>query len=160
MIKPITEINLIDCLNIMKMSYEEGALKFGQTEENCPYRGRTRLPLDELRREFLEGCLMYGYFYEDMIVGFLSLTVFNDSSTMGINDIAILPEYQSKGFGSELIQFSKEEAKRLNCEKLRLGMIADNLQLKKWYEKHGFKTVRLVKYDTVTFTVGKMELVL
>ena len=150
---------MIDCLNILKLSYEEGAIKFGQTEENCPYRGRTRLPINELEREFLEGCMMYGYFHNDKLVGFLSLTFLEDGA-MGINDIAILPEYQSKGFGSELMQFSKEEAKRQHCKKIRLGMIDDNIKLKTWYEKHGFKTIRVVKYDTVTYMVGKMELVL
>jgi len=77
---------------------------------------------------------------------------------MGINDIAILPEYQDKGFGSELIQFAKEMARRHGCEKLKLGMVDDNVRLKKWYEKHGFHTARLVKYEAVTYTVGRMEL--
>ena len=159
MIKPITKSNLIDCLNILKISYEEGAVKFGQTEENCPYRGRTRLPLNELEKEFLEGCMMYGYYSNDELAGFLSLTFLKDDA-MGINDIAILPKYQSKGFGSALMQFAKEEAKRHNCKKIRLGMIDDNLKLKTWYEKHGFTTVKLVKYDKVTYTVGKMECIL
>ena len=79
---------------------------------------------------------------------------------MGINDLAILPEYQNRGFGSELIQFSKETACQHKCIKIRLGMIDDNIKLKKWYEKHGFRTVQLVKYDKVTYMVGKMEFIL
>ena len=156
MIKPITKSDLIDCLDILKMSFEEGAVRFGLTHN---YRGRTRLPISELEKEFLEGCMMYGYYYNDELVGFLSLKFLKDDA-MGINDIAILPEYQSKGFGSKLMQFSKEEAKRHHCKKIRLGMIDDNLKLKAWYEKHGFNTVELVKYDTVTYTVGKMEFIL
>ena len=101
---------------------------------------------------------MYGYFENGKRVGFLSLALSDD--TMKINDIAILPEYQKNGFGSELLQFSKEEAKKRGCEKIRLGMVDDNIELKRWYEKHGFKTVELIHYATVTYTAGKMECIL
>ena len=158
MIKLIKKSELSDCLDIMKMAYEAGAIRFDKTEYNCPYRGRTRLPLSELEKELHEGCQMYGYFYNDKQVGFLSLKFSDD--TMGINDIAILPECQNNGIGNTLMQFAKEEAEKNNCKIIRLGMIDDNTQLKKWYEKHGFKTVRLIKYETVSYTVGKMELVI
>ena len=158
MIKPIIEWDLGDCLHVLKMGFEDGAIRFGQTEENCPYRGRTRLPLSELRKEFLEGCHMYGYIHDDKLVGFLSLIF--DGERMGINDIVILPEYQNKGFGAELMKFAKNEARKRKCGKIRLGMIDDNTQLKNWYERHGFKTISLTKYETVSYMVGKMEAVL
>jgi len=158
MIKPITESDLNDCLYVLKMGFEAGAIKFGQTEENCPNRGRTRLPLSELKKEYHEGSQMYGYFYNDKLVGFLSLS-FSDER-MGINDIVVLPEHQNKGFGTSLMNFAKDEAKKRKCNKIRLGMIDDNIHLKNWYEKHGFKTVELIKYETVAYMVGKMELVL
>ena len=78
MIKPITKSELKECLHVLKESYEAGALRFGQTEENCPYRGRTRLPLSVLEKEFLEGCQMYGYYKNDKQVGFLSLSFVED----------------------------------------------------------------------------------
>jgi len=158
MIKSIVESELNDCLELMKISYEASALRFNQTEENCPHRGRTRLPLSELRKEFVEGCQMYSYFHNSKRIGFLSVMI--QDGVMKINDLAILPEYQKMGFGSKLIEFSKEAAKKKKCNKIILGMIDDNVELKKWYEKHGFKTVSLIKFDTVTYRVGRMELVL
>ena len=158
MIKPITKPELSECLYILTTAFEAGAVRFGQTEENCPYRGRTRLPLSVFEKEFLDGFKMYGYLYNDKLIGFLSLS-FSDG-TMAINDIAILPEHQNSGFGSALMQFAKEEAAKHKCAKIRLGMIDDNTELKNWYEKHGFKTVKLIKYEMVSYMVGKMELVL
>ncbi len=158
MIINITKELLQTCLNVLTLSYEAGAIAFGQTEQNCPYRGRTRLPLEKLEEEFNNECLMYAYLINDEMVGFLSLSIFGD--TLGINDIAILPTFQNKGFGSELLFFAKNKAKELNCVKIRLGMINDNLQLKKWYERYGFNTVRLRKYEAVSYTVGTMELYL
>jgi len=154
MIRPIAEADLSDCLDILKASYEASAITFGMTEDNCPYRGRTRLPLSELQKEF-GNCQMYGYYNNDCLVGFLSLADFHDGS-MGINDLAILPEYQCNGFGSEMIRFAKEEARRHGCSILRLGMIDENARLKKWYESHGFHTTRLEKYEKVTYHGGKM----
>ena len=158
MIKPITESDLNDCLDLLKASYEAGAIRFGQTEENCPHRGRTRLPLSKFRQEFLDGHQMYGYYHDDKRVGFLALS-FNDG-VVRVCDLAILPEYQNRGFGSDFMQFIHDEAIRLDCKIIRLGMIDDNTELKAWYKKHGYKTINLTKFDTVTYTVGLMELVL
>ncbi len=158
MIKKISMEELARCLDIVKTSYEDIAIKFGMTEDNCPYRGRTCLPFHIFENEFNEGYLMYSYFYDNDIVGFLSLIA--SGNEMKIHDLAILPSYQNKGFGSELIQFSKEKAKELKCSKITLGMVHENIALKNWYEKIGFNTVNLLKFDKVTYTVGIMELLL
>ena len=146
------------CLNILKASYEDSAISYGMTEENCPYRGRTRLPLEKLEEEFSNDSTMYAYLLNDEIVGFLSLSVV--SNELKINDIAIIPDFQNKGFGNELLSFSKDKARELNCTKITLGMVNDNLQLKKWYERYGFKTIRLKKFDAVSYTIGIMECLL
>ena len=157
MIKPITKSELSECLYVLTMAFEAGAVRFGQTEENCPYRGWTRLPLSVFEKEFLD-FKMYGYLHKDKLVGFLSLSFSND--IMRISDIAVLPKYQNNGFGSALMQFAKEEAVKHECKKIWVGMIDDNTELKNWYLRHGFKTVELIKYETVSYMVGKMELVL
>ncbi len=58
------------------------------------------------------------------------------------------------------MQFAKEEAKRRNCDKIVLGMVHDNIPLRNWYEKLGFHTIELKKYEKVNYTVGTMELLL
>ena len=156
MIIKINQSQLPECLNIMKEGFEAIALMFGMTEENSPYRGRTRLPIEELEKQFLSGYQMYGYFYDDKIVGFLSL--FIEEEQIQIQDIVILPEYQNNGFGSTFMQFAKEKARENKCEKIMLNTIIDNIQLKNWYERHGFKVIKLRNFDSVTYTVATMEL--
>lgn len=99
---------------------------------------------------------MYGYFDNNRIVGFLSLLP--KDSQINIHDLAILPEYQCNGFGSELIKFTIDKATELNYKKIKLGMVDNNEKLKKWYEKQGFKTVKLLNFEKVTYKVGIMEL--
>ena len=158
MIQPIKKEQLPICLEIMKQGYEDTAVKFGMTEVNCPYRGRTRLPYSILEKEYNDGCLMYVYRYNDEIVGFLSL--FMKEQKMYLNDIVVLPSHQNHGIGSEFMRFAKEKSGELNCGKMVLGMIYDNIPLRNWYEKEGFHTVQLINYEKINYTVGIMEMLL
>lgn len=158
MIEPINKELLHKCLEIMKLGYENTAIKFGMTEENCPYRGRTCLPYHVFEDEYNNGCLMYVYIQDGEIIGFLSLLI--EGQVMHINDIVILPEYQNMGAGSALLQFAIEQAKARNCDRIILGMVHDNIPLRKWYEKMGFTTIRLKKYEKVNYQVATMELLL
>ena len=155
MIVPIHREQLSECLDVLKESYEKTAVRFGMTEENCPYRGGTRLPYAALEEEYKNGFMMYGYVYGGEIVGFLSMSV--EEPKAYIQDIAIRPAYQNRGFGSQLLRFALEKAKTLHCEKIALGMVHDNVPLRSWYEKQGFETVSLKKFEKVSYTVGTME---
>ena len=57
MIETIKKECLYKCLEIMKQGYENTAVKFGMTEDNCPFRGRTRLPYHIFEDEYIFGAL-------------------------------------------------------------------------------------------------------
>lgn len=154
MIRAVKKDELSVCLRVLQESYEASAVNFGMTEENCPYRGRTRLPLSVLEQE-LESSQMYVYVCEEKIVGFLSLQ--QEDGVLHLSDIALLPEEQGKGLGTKLMEFVHVQAKDAGCTSIRLGMVHDNLRLRSWYESFGFETVKLKKYDKVTYIVGTME---
>ena len=154
MIRAVKKEELSVCLSVLQESYEASAVYFGMTEENCPYRGRTRLPFSVLEQEF-ESSQMYVYVCDEKIVGFLSLQ--QEGEILHLNDIALLPGEQGKGFGTKLMEFAHEQAKTAGCMSIRLGMVHDNLRLRNWYESIGFETVKLKKYEKVTYTVGTME---
>lgn len=156
MIKPIKREQLQECLDVLKQGYEHTARTYGMTEENCPYRGRTCLPYEVFEDEFDRGYMMYVYMHNNKIVGFLSLC--KEENTLHINDIVVLPEYQNQGVGSRLMQYAKEKAVESDCSKLALGMVYDNLKLRGWYEKEGFHTVELIKFESVSYMVGNMEM--
>lgn len=155
-IKQIVKSDLLSCLEVFHCGYETVAIEFGLTEENCPYRGRANLPFDKLISEFENGTLMYGYFLEDKIVGFLGLKIDNNG-VCKLNDIIILSEYRQKGYGKELLDFCKIKALELGADKITLGMIDDNERLKNWYVKNDFINVGFKKFEKAPFTVGFME---
>jgi RimJ/RimL family protein N-acetyltransferase len=155
-IKQIIKSDLLSCLEVFHCGYETVAIEFGLTEENCPDRGRASLPFNKLVSEFEKGTLMFGYFLENKIVGFLGLKI-DDNGVCKLNDIIILLEYRQKGYGKELLEFCKIKAFELGANKISLGMIDDNQKLKNWYIKNGFINVGFKKYDKAPFTVGFME---
>ena len=156
MIIEIEKDRLPECLAVLQSSYEASAVAFGMTEENCPYRGRTRLPLAKLEEEYTHGCSMYGFLRKGRLAGFLSLSA--SGGILCIQDIAVLPSFQNQGIGNALMRFALEKAKTLHCNTVRLGMVDDNARLKAWYERFGFRTVALKEYAAVSYKVGTMEL--
>ena len=156
MIKPIVKSDLLSCLEVFHRGYETVAIEFGLTEENCPDRGRASLPFEKLVFEFENGALMFGYFLENKIIGFLSLSL-DKNAICKLNDIIILPEHRQKGYGKDLLEFCKNKAFELGANKIIIGMIDDNNKLKNWYIRNGFINVGYKKYDKAPFTVGFME---
>ena len=156
MIRTIAKDDLLDCLNIFHKGYETVAVEFGLTEENSPDRGRASLPFEKLAIEFDNGTMMFGYFSDKKMIGYLGMKI-QENGVCGLDDIIILPEYRQNGYGKELLDFCKQKAKEFGANKIRLGMIDDNKKLRKWYEDNGFVNVEYKKYDGAPYTVGKME---
>lgn len=155
MIFKVEKAQLPECLEVMHAAYDVTAKQFGLTADNCPYRGNADLPLDELAAEFDSGAAMFGWRENGYTAGFLSIRV--DGDTAKINDLVVLPEHWHKGIGSELINCAKRFARERGVINLTLGMIDDNELLRRWYERHGFVTVRRKKFAGAPFTVGYME---
>lgn len=151
----VKEAELPECLHVIHAGYEPVAVRFGLTNDNCPYRGRASLPLEVLEEEFTSGIKMYGYRKENTVVGFLSLNI--EKTELRINDVVVLPEFWNQGVGTALLEYAKAKAAEQNISKVSLGMIDDNQKLKKWYEKNGFVTVGYKQYPGAPFLAGYME---
>ena len=152
---PISKAELPNCLNIFRQGYETVAVEFGLTEENCPDRGRASLPYHKLLTEFENGTLMFGYFRNNMLIGFLGMKL-NEDGICKLSDIIVLPEYRQNGYGKKLLAFCKQKAKELGANKIELGMIDDNKRLRKWYEDNGFINIDYKNYKGAPVTIGKM----
>lgn len=57
-----------------------------------------------------------------------------------VDDLCVDEKYRGKGIGTELMDYDKEEAKKLNCGFLELNVWSDNVNSVKFYEHCGFKT--------------------
>lgn len=132
--KKIRRVMDSDLENIKKV-YEKA---FDRSEGilNCYYKGFS---------EYVDFCARQNYAYvaldEEIVCGILLAYEKPDifyGKGVYIELLAILPEYQKKGYGTELLNRVKEDAEKNGvCElSLRTGYYMDAYQI---YKKYGFK---------------------
>ena len=158
MIRAVSESELYECLKIIHAAYIPVAEHFGLTDDNCPDSGRATLKFESLLQEYENGELMFVYCDNGKIIGYIGMC--RSGMVLKIDDIVVVPEYQGKGVGSDMLNFAKSYAGDRGCIKLRLGMIDNNTELKNWYRNRGFETVELKQYPNAPFATGYMEAVL
>lgn len=157
MIRQLKYSDLACCVKVIRESFATVARDFELTEQNCSNH-TSFIKLEKLQNQFNKGILMFGYFCDDEIVGYVSLTKI-DNLIYELNNLAILPEYRHKGYGTELMDFCKEKVKELGGGKITIGIIEENSTLKNWYAAYGFIHTGTQRFVHLPFTVGFMELV-
>lgn len=157
MIERITaKEQLNTCLDIIHRSFITVAGEFNWTKESCPNH-TAFLPIDKLIRQYENGTDMFLYRHNGEYVGYFSL-VDNDES-VELNNLSVLPEFRHLGIGKEMVEYAKDYViKNTSAKKITIGIIEDNIILKKWYSSLGFIHTGTKKFDSLPFTVGFMEL--
>ena len=67
-----------------------------------------------------------------------------------LNSLYVLPEYQGKGIGGQLLHYAESFALSLNAGEVWLGVMTQNVTSVEWYERIGFQFVK-----EEPFTMGK-----
>ena len=158
MIKQIDESRLSACLGVIHESFRTVADDFGLTPENCASNGAF-MPLCRLREDFFKGDLMFALYDGETAAGFMQLSK-RDNDSYDMEKLAVLPQSRHKGYGKELIVFAKSFLFGSGAEKITVGIIEENLRLKKWYEANGFVHTGTKVFPHLPFTVGFMECIL
>jgi len=90
-----------------------------------------------------------------------SATLFPYSKTLRLFSIAVLPTFQGKGIGKQLIEYILQFARNNKFERISLEVIKSNEQLIRYYENLGFKiTEELPEYYSKTEDGLRMVLML
>ena len=69
-----------------------------------------------------------------------------------ITRLAVAPEYRHKGYGRALMDKACDKARELGLESIGIGILNDNVVLKKWYDGYSvlFLTLIPIKFDTLS----------
>ena len=146
---------LSTALHIICNSFATVAEEFHLTKENCP--GHTAfITFEKLQMKYNSGDRMYLYYLDSVPVGFFSLKQI-DSETWGLDHLAVLPEYRHRGIGEELLEFAEKTVREQNGKLLKIGIMEENVKLKRWYLCNGFLSTGTKRFAHLPFSVGFME---
>lgn len=157
MIKKISERELEECVDVIRKSFGTVAEEFGFTEENAPRFTAFATTFERLRWHLIgEHRPMYGFYEDGKIVGYYSLLL-QENGECELNNLSVLPANRHRGIGEALLRHAFEKANELHCTKMNLGIVEENIRLRKWYEELGFVHRGTEKFDFFPFTCGYME---
>lgn len=156
MIRKVKKSELSTCADVIKQSFLPVAKKFNITKENSPNYVAFSVNTEKLKKQYLNGRKMYVYEDNEHIIGYFSLELSDNECE--INNLCVLPEYQHKGIGKELLNYAVLSAKQHNISKIKLSIIEENTILKNWYSSSGFVHTHTIKFDSFSFTCGYMEM--
>ena len=71
--------------------------------------------------------------------------------------LAVLPGERKRGFGRALVNHVFSEAGKLGCNTIRIGVIADQAELKDWYRGFGFVETETRDFAHLPFRVTFMN---
>ena len=155
--KKVEANNISECVKVIRDSFLTVAEEFGFTAENASRF--TAFSVDEERLLWqmnTEYRPMYAFYYNGNVVGYYSLLL-QENGECELNNLCVLPSHRHNKIGEQLLKNAFEEAKKLNCTKITIGIVEENTVLKKWYEAFGFIHIKTEKYDFFPFTCGYME---
>ena len=148
-------MNIRKCLEtdiIPASLFYDRVIKWLEAHINYPRWDYGIYPSEEYVREMAKAGEQYVCTYDDKIVGTFALNtkpqgnyrkghwkaMLADGSYMSLHALAIDPEAQRQGIGTEILQFCIEKAKAEGCKAIRVDIVPDNYPAKKFFEKNGF----------------------
>ncbi len=157
MIYAVSKNDLEECVNVIRSSFKTVADEFGFTEENAPRFTAFATTYERLIWQYEhEKRPMFAYRADNKIIGYYSLLKQNDSECE-LNNLCVLSEYRHKNIGRGLLEHAFTEAGKMGCSVMNIGIVEENVRLRKWYEANGAVHIRAEKFDFFPFTCGYMK---
>ena len=155
MIRQLDGRDISRAAKVIRKSFSPVAAQFGLTKRNCPTH-TSFITVKILWNHLEQGWLIFGLYEAGELVGAVSLRK-EDEDVYELKHLAVLPEFQCKGYGGQLLNFAKEKAAEMGAQKITLSIIEEHTTLKRWYEQQGFVHTGTKRFDHLPFTAGYME---
>ena len=142
-IRACTRQDVDTLVETIRGSFRDVAERFGLNEENCP-RHPSNCRADWVEKDMARGVTYYVLEYEGSVAGNVALEWVRPG-LCNLERLAVLPDWRRRGFGKALVEHIIAEASKLGCSTVRIGVIADQAELKEWYR--GFEFVETETRD-------------
>ena len=144
------DVNLLTTL--VREAFREVAERFRLTPANCPKHPSNCVP------EWFEVALAKGVRYYILAengtpCGCVALEQAKPEAGY-LERLAVLPQCRRKGFGAALVAHVCTEARKLGICRIEIGIIAEQTELRAWYEKLGFGFAKEAEFPHLPFKVA------
>ncbi len=142
-------------VTVIRNSFKPVAVEFGLNGQNCPSHPAL-ITLRQLQELQSRGTRFFGYFADDVQVGFVGAERANET-TYYLEKLAVLPEHRHRGYGKELVEYVFKFASENKAGIVSIGIINKHEILKNWYRSLGFCETGNREFEHLPFTVCFMD---
>ena len=153
-IRACTRQDVDTLVETIRGSFRDVAERFGLNEENCP-RHPSNCRADWVEKDMARGVTYYVLECEGSVAGNAALEWVRPG-LCNLERLAVLPDWRRRGFGKALVEHIIMEAGKLGCSTVRIGVIADQAELKEWYRGFGFVETETRDFAHLPFRVTFM----
>lgn len=140
---------------VIRQAYSSVAERFRLTPENCPKHPSNCTP-KWIEKDLDRGVEYFVLEHGSEIIGCIALEKANQDLCY-LERLAVLPEKRHHGLGRKLFDHFKKEAISRGFEKIGIGIIAKQHDLKSWYEGFGFEETGRKTFAHLPFDVAFLE---
>ena len=130
----ITDISLLS--ELIRLSYRDVAGRFKLTASNCP-KHPSNYTDESVEKDFRRGVSYYILENRDRPAGCVAIEKANPDLCY-LERLAVLPHARKQGLGRQLVEHVLHKARELGSKSISIGIIAEQTELKQWYQKMGF----------------------
>jgi ribosomal protein S18 acetylase RimI-like enzyme len=139
---------------LVRDSFRDVAERFGLTLLNCP-KHPSNCTDQWIQNDFARGVSYYILETNGKPIACVALEKANPD-TCYLERLAVLPEYRRQGFGRMMVDYVLARAKEICAQRVSIGIIAEQTELKAWYKEIGFREGETKEFEQLPFLVTLM----
>lgn len=139
---------------IIRHAFRDVAQRFGLNFENCPKHPSNYTVL-RAEDDFSRGVAYFLLEVEGQPLGCAALESAADDLCY-LERLAVLPHARGHGYGAALAKHLLQAAAAQGCQRVSIGIIADQTELKQWYRHIGFEPGETKTFPHLPFSVTFM----
>ncbi len=141
--------------DIIRISFHDVAVRFGLTRQTAPRHASNCEP-DWIKKDMDRGVTYFLVEKDGKACGCAALEMVENDLAY-LERLAVLPQMRKQGIGKFLVDHALNEAKLSGARRASIGIIAEQAELKKWYQKIGFIETNTKKFNHLPFLVAFMS---
>ena len=147
--------DVVAIANLIRIAFADVAVRFQLTPENCPKHPSNCEP-DWIETAMEKGVTFYLWEDEQALRGCVALEQPDTPGVCYLERLAVLPQYRHHGLGRKLVEHIESEARKRRLRRVEIGIIAEQDELRTWYEGLGFVVTNEKSFQHLPFRVAFM----